>query len=424
MARPQVGITNRPPEHLLLAALDVTDRSPAGMRVALEGLENVIRRELNSDLDAPRGARGKDQPPAETGELGFEDDYDRGFLTVTLGLSSSAFDVLGTPAEERPQDLRPIPWELLGDSPADRRSGDLILQICSDDVYVCEHVLRRVEEEHGDALVVVWTQVGAQRYTTRTGRTSREEGRALNGFLDGTSNLNPRRNPSDAELVFINPDAVAGYPPNPPTEPGATGPYATLSAGPRFPADLQAPPAREPEWTRDGTYMTVRAATFDTRPWDRLSEGDQEHSVGRFKWSGSSLDLSDERANLDAEPAFAADQNNLTVPLDSHVRKAHPRRSPEDNLRRVFRRGYPLIAAGTDRLERGLAFVSFARTTSTQFEFIFRAWLRNPDFPQPGTGLDRLISGTLPETVLCGGYYYVPAIGRANEPWTWRLPGD
>jgi hypothetical protein len=73
-------------------------------------------------------------------------------------------------------------------------------------------------------------------------------------------------------------------------------------------------------------------------------------------------------------------------------------------------------------MQRGLAFISFARSISTQFEFIVRAWLRNPDFPQQNTGPDRLFN-VLPETVLCGGYYFVPPVRKSTEPWTWVLPG-
>ena len=46
-------------------------------------------------------------------------------------------------------------------------------------------------------------------------------------------------------------------------------------------------------------------------------------------------------------------------------------------------------------------------------------WMRNPDFPEPGTGPDALF-GALPETVLCGGYYFVPAVH--SRPWTCILP--
>lgn len=416
----QSGITNRPSEHLLLAALHFVDPTPANARSALQGLASVVHRELASKLDEPNPAGEKDRPSAETGELGFANDYDRAHLTITLGISASGIEALGVPAELRPADLRPIPWAALGDTPILADSGDLLLQVCSDDIYVAEHVLRRVEEELSSTLAIAWTQLGAQRYTSRPGRTSRREGRALIGFLDGTSNLNPRNSDADRELVFIDPDKVGNYPPNPAAQPGGGGTYP--GAGPNFPTDLAPVPTTEPEWTRNGTYMTVRVSTFDTTQWDDRTQNEQEQSVGRFKVSGASLDLADDPNLTEAEPAFAADQNNMTVPLDSHVRKSHPRRSPEDTVRRVFRRGYPIIGAAAGGLQRGLAFIGFARTTSTQFEFIFRAWLRNPDFPQAGAGVDRLLFGTLPETVLCGGYYFVPPLRHRTQPWTWLLP--
>src|SRR4051812_1585656 len=215
MPSPQRGILDRPPEHLTVAALAFIDRTPNGSHAIVDAVRDLVRREVSSDLDNLDPASPKDQPPAETGELGFVDGYDRANLTVTFGISASGFDALGVSADDRPADLVSIPWDQLGDAPAKRESGDIVLQICSDDPYVVEHVLRRVEEELGDRLTVVWTQAGFQRYTTRRGRTSRREGRALNGFLDGTSNLRPRDIPDDATLVFVDPTRVGEYPPLP-----------------------------------------------------------------------------------------------------------------------------------------------------------------------------------------------------------------
>ena len=56
-------------------------------------------------------------------------------------------------------------------------------------------------------------------------------------------------------------------------------------------------------------------------------------------------------------------------------------RAPGDDQRRIFRRGYPLISGSPNGLDRGLLFISYARSISTQFEFIFRAWMRNVNFP-------------------------------------------
>jgi hypothetical protein len=79
-----------------------------------------------------------------------------------------------------------------------------------------------------------------------------------------------------------------------------------------------------------------------------------------------------------------------------------------------------LIAGAPSGFDRGLLFIAFGRTISTQFEFIFRAWMRNPNFPESGAGQDRLFR--FEKQVIAGGYYFVPPIENANHPWTWTLP--
>lgn len=416
---PQAGITNRPPEHLLLATLNfvATDAS-----AALRALGSLVERELRSDLDPENPPQDKDQPSAETGELGFIDDYDRAHLTITLGLSVHGFEKLGIAADERPQDLREIPWAQLVDTPPEADFGDLVLQICADNLYICEHVVRRIEEELDEEFTLLSTVIGSQRYSSRAGRTARHEGRALIGFLDGTSNLDPRNDEEDAKLVFVDPANVGDYPDLPPTEPAPeAAEYGQQPGkGPHFPPDLSPKPTREPDWTVGGTYMTVRIGTFETRAWDKLSQEDQEQTIGRFKVHGSSLDLEDVDADLEKDPAFAADPTNVEVPPAAHIRKANPRGGEIDAKRRIFRRGYPLIGPGTGELRRGLIFIAFARTISTQFEFIVRGWMRNENFPTEGAGVDPLFSKT-GETVLGGGYYFVPPLEHKTQPWTWKL---
>jgi Dyp-type peroxidase family len=416
---PQAGILNRPPEHLLLASLGFLQREADPARAAFEGLSALVERELSSQLDPPE---------TETGELGFEDDYDRAHLTITLGISLAGYECLGVEASERPHDLRTIPWPQLVDEdqvPPQSTEGDLVLQICADSLYICEHVLRRVQHDLGAQFGVLAAFIGSQRYSSRAGRTSRREGRALIGFLDGTSNLNPRDDEDDAELVFVDPDAVPGYPANPPAEPPAEpNPYGTVESapGPHFPPDLSPPPESEPDWTTDGTYMTVRISSFPAPSWDGQPFAEQQETIGRFKHSGAALDLSDDPSLLEAPPHFAEDPTDKDVAITAHIRKANPRgQGTTDEQRRIFRRGYPLIAGGAGDLQRGLIFISFARSISSQFEFIVRGWIRNPDFPEPGSGVDDLF-GRLGETILGGGYYFVPPLEKKTEPWTWRLP--
>lgn len=238
-------------------------------------------------------------------------------------------------------------------------------------------MLRRVEEELGDQFTVIWSLIGSQRYTTRQGRTSRNEGRALIGFIDGTSNLDPRHNPDDAKLTFVDPDAVPSYPHLPQPQ---NDPYTQTA---QLPGDLRQPPTSEPEWTRHGTYLAVRASLQNTTNWDDQTLDTQEHVIGRFKFSGASLDLSDDPQRLGEAPAFAADPSSVVVPVTAHVRKANPRR-PDDSARRIFRRGYPIVAPDANGgLTRGLLFECFGRTISTQFEFVFCAWMRTRTSRRP-----------------------------------------
>jgi len=414
MKSPQQGIITRPQGHLLILALDLAATDPAAGNTAVEGLRAVIDDELHSKLPQEDPTTPKDAPGPETGELGFHDDYYRSFLTITVGFSCRAFDKLGIVQDLRPQDLSEVPWDLMNDSPEVKEPGDLIVQICSDDVYINEHVARRIETELKGDFTIAWSIQGVQRFTSHAGRTSRERGRALIGFLDGVSNLDPAKNPQDADLVFVDPKKAASYPKVPPS--GQTG-YGQPT-GPNFPSDLRPPPDHEPEWTAGGTYMVVRASTIDIPGWDVDALGDQEKTIGRFKYSGASLDLADDPSKTLDPPAFAADASNQAVPLIAHIRKANPR-GPDDADRRIFRRGYPMFSAVLSIEQRGLIFVAFARSISTQAEFIIRGWMKNPDFPSPGSGQDALLRF---EKVRVGGYYFVPPLGKAHEPSSWIWP--
>ena len=410
---PQSGVTNRPPEHLLLAALNLIGPAP---RQTVESIRSIVQAELTSAL-----AQADDADPSktETGELGFEAHHDRAHLTVAVGFSSGAYGKLGVAAVDLPADLVPIPWQQLGDTPDVADSGDLVLQICADNAYITEHVLRRVEHELAAEIQVVWAHTGAQRYSSRPGRTAKREGRAWIGFLDGTSNLQPSKDPADYALTFVNPDDTASYPPLP--APGEPSPYGGATDLPVFPPDLRPFTGTEPAWTRDGTYLAARVSVTELAAWDSRSVAEQEATIGRHKQSGVSLDLDPATgATAETPPAFANDQTLTQVAVDAHIRRSNPRGGPTDLARRMFRRGYPLYEGGQPGLRRGLIFLGYARTLSTQFEFVTRGWLTNPNFPHPGAGVDRLRQ--FDTHVTAGGYYFVPPLDDIRHPWTWHVP--
>lgn len=406
---PQSGILNRPPEHLILAAFTINGDAVS----TVEQLRQITKNELTSTL-TPDTEPSTAQ--AETGELGYNPSHDRAHLTVTVGFASTAYDKLSVGQANRPADLIAIPWENLGDTPQDPTSGDIVLQICSDDPVVAEHVLRQVEHNI-TGLSIVWAHTGVQRYTSRQGRVASHEARGWIGFLDGTSNLDPAHNDGDYQLTFVNPGEVGTYPALPAS--GQSGPYGPTN-DPAFPSDLRPFTGTEPGWTRDGSYLCVRISVNDLSAWDKTPLADQEKAVGRRKKDGVSLDLPDTQGQTDqTPPAFAANPSDEAVALDAHIRKANPR-TPDDLPRRIFRRGYPLYEGNDGTLRRGLIFLSYGRTISTQFEFIFRGWLTNPNFPRPNAGVDRLRA--FDATVLTGGYYFVPPLDSAHEPWSWHVP--
>jgi Dyp-type peroxidase family len=424
---PQSGILNRPPEHLLLVAFGFAGtRDQATSTAALEALRAVVTRELHSDVDQIGAATDKTVAFTETGELGFTDGFDRAHLTITVALSAGAFDALAVPAEKRPADLVLAPFAELGIEPAVAGAGDVLVQICTDSPYVAEHVQRRIEHSLAGQLATVWAISGDQRFTSRAGRASAGEARALIGFLDGTANLDPAHNDDDYDLVFVDPAKVPGdYPPNPPAgpqpapQPGQPG-YGSPAGGPTFP-ELRAIPAAEPAWTRDGTYLFVQAIALKVPEWDATTLGAQEQVIGRFKRSGASLDLADDDAQRNTPPAFAANPAAPGVDVNSHIRRSNPRVVPEDAKRRIFRRGYPLMLAdGASQTRRGLVFESFSRSTSTQIEFILRAWMFNDDFPVAGAGKDRLVEFF--SNTICGGYYFVPPLAHRHDPASWVVP--
>lgn len=418
---PQRGVLARPTEHLLTAALQFANRDQTSSRASLDALAEVLHRELAADLDEIVASTAKDQPTSETGEVGVADAWDLTELTIDVGLSATAFDALGYPAGDpnRPQDLIEVPWASYPIAPATPTSGDVLLHIRANDLFVAEHVLRRVEHELAGQFQTVWTMIGTQRYTPNHAAPDRQV-RAIIGFHDGLSNPSPT---SDPELIFVDPAQVPTYPPLPPLGPQPQpGPYGggTATTDPTFPTDLRQPPSTEPAWMTGGSYTFIRGSIINTPGWDTTPLGQQEGAVGRFKSSGAFLDNPDTSAHRDDDPAFATTPTNVAVPPNSHVRRSNPRAQASDSLRRFMRRGYPLIAARGGSLERGLLFVSFSRSLSTQVEFVLRAWLFNPNFPAPDTGIDPLLK--FETAVIAGGYYFMPAISDPDRPWSWKLP--
>lgn len=421
----QAGISDPPPEHALVVALNFGQRDPATAGATLRALKELVRRELAADIDEINPQTDPALATSETGELGVTPGYDTAGLTITLGLSTTGYAALGLSSS--PADLHPINWTGFGEAPLNPNEGDIVLQVCSDSAYVTEHVLRRVEHSMIGRLAVVYALAGEQRNGGNHGDPlTADSARALIGFHDGLSNLDPGL-PEDEALIFIDSSANVPMPATPSAGPQVAPGLGQLGYGPPsspqpiFPPGLPPAPGPEPTWATGGSYLTVRASVLDLARWDSRPLQAQQQDVGRFKFSGATLDNPDLPAHRRDEPVFATTPANGQVPPTSHIRRANPRALPTDAQRRIFRRGYPLLLTSAEgTMQRGLLFLAYARTISTQFEFMMMAWLKNQDFPSPGAGIDPLLA--FESQVLAGGNYFVPPVSDPGKPWDWVLP--
>ncbi|MGH2579084.1 MAG: Dyp-type peroxidase, partial [Actinomycetota bacterium] len=126
------------------------------------------------------------------------------------------------------------------------------------------------------------------------------------------------------------------------------------------------------------------------------------------------------------------DQDGISCPLGSHIRRANPRDSskkhPDDALRsannhRLLRRGRPygLPIADPPRrpgeeeaAERGLVFLCLNGDIERQFEFVQHTWLNNPEFAGLCSEVDPLVGDPGP-----GGGHFT----EQREPVRRRLGG-
>jgi deferrochelatase/peroxidase EfeB len=91
--------------------------------------------------------------------------------------------------------------------------------------------------------------------------------------------------------------------------------------------------------------------------WDRTSLREQEALIGRDRAQGAPLSGGSEFSEVDLD---VQGRDGALVPLNSHVRLAHP---SQNGGTRLLRRGYN-FTDGSDRLGRldaGLFFIAFVR---------------------------------------------------------------
>lgn len=326
----QAGIVTPAQDRLHIAAFDVVTEDRAALIQLLKDWTSAAAAMtagrgtgLTGAVDGPY-----DAPPEDTGETL---DLGAGKLTLTFGFGPDLFEKDGKARfgleGRRPEALIDLPHFPGDDLDPGRTGGDIVVQACADDPQVAVHAIRNLARIGFGQTRVRWSQLGFGR----TSSTSRSQAtpRNLFGFKDGTNNLKAE----DTDLLDQHVWARPG----------------TRS---------------EEAWMTGGTYLVARRIRMHIEIWDRTSLREQEGLIGRTKGAGAPLSGGEEFTAPDFETEDSS--GKPVIPLDAHVRLAHPSRNAGV---RMLRRGYNYTdgSDGLGHLDAGLFFIAFVTDPRTHY---------------------------------------------------------
>ncbi|HEX7717318.1 MAG TPA: iron uptake transporter deferrochelatase/peroxidase subunit [Marmoricola sp.] len=317
----QAGIVTPAQDRLHFASFDVTTDSREELVALLRSWTAAAAAMTAGRAVGSGTATSYDSPPTDTGEaLGLPPSG----LTLTFGFGPTLFEKDGRDrfglGSQRPAALRRLPHFPADNLDPARSDGDLCVQACANDPQVAVHAIRNLARIGFGTVAVRWAQLGFGR-TSSTVR-AQETPRNLLGFKDGTANLKAEDTAELDEFVWVGPgdDAAA-------------------------------------EWLAGGSYLVARRINMHIETWDRTSLREQEGLVGRDRAHGAPLSGGGEFTELDLG---IEGSNGPLIPMDAHVRLAHP---TQNDGTRLLRRGYN-FTDGSDslgRLDAGLFFIAFVR---------------------------------------------------------------
>lgn len=326
----QAGITTPAQDRLHMAAFDVTTEDRKELikllkdwTAAAEAMTAGRSTGATGAVDGPY-----DAPPEDTGEAL---DLAAAQLTLTFGFGAGLFEKNGKVRfgldGRRPEALIDLPHFPGDDLQAGRTGGDIVVQACADDPQVAVHAIRNLARIGFGKVRVRWSQLGFGR----TSSTSRAQvtPRNLFGFKDGTNNLKVEDNALLDEHVWVD-----------------------------------SPASSKEEWMRGGSYLVARRIQMHIEIWDRTSLREQEGLIGRTKGVGAPLSGGEEFTAPDFK--LAGRNGDPLIPLDSHVRLAHP---DQNGGVRMLRRGYNFTdgSDGLGHLDAGLFFIAFVKDPRTHY---------------------------------------------------------
>ncbi|MEV8268690.1 iron uptake transporter deferrochelatase/peroxidase subunit [Microbacterium sp. NPDC076911] len=319
----QAGITTPVQDHLHFASFDMMARTDRADLIELLQDWSYAASRMAAGLDvSATGAVGGslEAPPDDTGEaLGLSASG----LTITFGFGPTLFEADGVDrfgiASKRPSELERLPGFLGDDLQPLLSDGDLCIQACADDPQVAVHAIRNLSRIAFGRARLRWSQLGFGR-TSRT-TAAQQTPRNLFGFKDGTANILSDDTEALADNVWVA-------------------------------------SADTPEWMAGGSYLVARKIAMLIETWDRVRLAEQQDIIGRDKGEGAPLSGGDEFTEPDFDKTNA--DGTPTIPVDSHVRLAHPDMNGGTQL---LRRGYNYVDGNNElgRLDAGLFFLSYQR---------------------------------------------------------------
>ncbi|WP_078316342.1 Dyp-type peroxidase [Mycobacterium sp. D16Q16] len=327
----QAGITTAPQSHALFLALDLLPGSSTDERVARENLRSILRLWTT---DAARLTQGLPALADTEPELATTTAR----LTITAGLGPSAFTKTGL-ADKCPASARDFP--AFSTDKLDKRwcGGDLLLQICADDMLVVAHAARVLLKNVRSLATERWRQTGFR--TPRAEDPSGGTMRNLMGQVDGTVN------PSLPEL-----DSLLWH------------------------------QGEDHEWLRGGTLLVLRRITMDLDGWDQLDTKLRDLVMGRRTDNGAPLTGEKESD----EPDLEMTRGGIPViPATAHIALARHRNPHEKFLRRPYNfDDAPLPGTSSNS---GLIFAAYQRDIATQFVPVQRRLAERDEFNQWNTAV-------------------------------------
>lgn len=323
----QAGLITPAQDRLHFAAFDLTTESRESLVSLLQAWTEAAVAMTSGQLVGGGAPLPYDAPPEDTGEA---QDLDAAGLTITFGFGPTLFEKDGKDRfglrDRQPTELRRLPHFPADNLNESRSDGDLCIQACANDPQVAVHAIRNLARIGFGTVSVRWAQLGFGR--TSSTSTTQPTPRNLFGFKDGTSNVHAEEPEDLSEFVWVQ--------------------------------DGDDPAA---DWLVGGSYLVARRINMRIETWDRTSLREQEALIGRDRGEGAPLSGGTEFTDPDFD---IEGRDGPLMPMDSHVRLAHP---DHNNGTKLLRRGYN-FTDGADplgRLDAGLFFIAFVREPLTRY---------------------------------------------------------